>query len=68
MLGDCVWFLMRFAKMFKDHRKAEIHSKVLHKTLLILNKYVVKLGLEASLIAKDRFLVVLACLFIAGKA
>lgn len=40
---------------------------VLHSSLLILNKYVIKRGLKAGLMDQDRYLVALACLFTAGK-
>ena len=42
--------MLRFAKMLKDLRKQEISSLVLHSAMHLLNKYVVKKGVEASLL------------------
>ena len=36
--------------------------------MLLLNKYVIKRGLKASLIDQDRYLVALTCYFISAKA
>lgn len=71
LLGDCVWFIMRLVKYLKEEHRSRPeqpgYQYLLHSSLVLLNKYVVKLGLKASLMEKDRFLVALACYFISAK-
>ena len=41
---------------------------MVHSALQLLCKYVIKIGLKASLVDQDRFLVALACLIASAKA
>ena len=49
LLGDCVWFLLRMAKMMKIEQRGT-HCYTLHQALVLLNKYVIKKGLKESLL------------------
>ena len=53
LLGDCVWFIMRMVKYLKEEHRSRFehsgHNFLLHSPLVLLNKYVVRVGLKASL-------------------
>ena len=52
LLGDCVWFLLRLAKMQRESRRQqEPQPQILHHALALLNKYAIKKGLKASLVS-----------------
>ena len=61
---------MRLARYLRtEHRRPEQpgYSFLMHSSLILLNKYVVKIGLKASLLDQDRYLVAIACYFISAK-
>ena len=71
LLGDCVWFLLRYSSRMtrrEPNTGMAEYSYHLHFALVLLNKYVIKKGLKASLVDQDRFLVAIACYFCSAKA
>ena len=50
LLGDCVWFLTRLSKYLREYRRIEPSAVLLNSAMLLLNKYTLKKGLQASLL------------------